>query len=246
MKHPLTVFGLVCIVISFVPLFLMARETYINNSINKRYDISHTYMEHGFPSSIDTQKIEVNDFTIEIKEEPTGKKAPKTWWDTEEGSGDIVKLQLLVNGKEVSAADDIALSSSNRSSRYWSWLDVLLVENKKNGQEQIAIVQRLSEDNAIQEDYRWKIIFIAEDGKLSEEEIQYHTRSENLLAVRLIGFSGTSLIGMGYYSDLLHYYPTLFYPLLYPFGTMAAGIILLLLGLFLQRQRGRHTRLNPK
>lgn len=243
MKYPLTIFGLLCIAISLVPLFLMAREKYINHSIGERYDISHTYMEQGFPSIINVPKIEVNGFTIEIKEELTGKKAPQTWFDVEEGveGGEIVRLQLLVDGKEVSDADEIWLSNRDPGSRYWSWLDVLLVKDKQTGQEQIAIVQRLSEDTVMQEDYRWKVIYISEDGGISEEQIEYGTRSEHPLAVRLIVFSGTSLIGMGYYSDLLHYYPSLYYPVLYPFGTTVIGGILILLGFFLQRRKGRQS-----
>ncbi len=241
-KHPLTLFGLFCLAISIVPLFLMARENYINNLMFDRYDIARAYTEDGFPSALDTQKIEVNGFTIETREEPTGRKAPEPWWNIEENgeADDIVKLQLLVNGKEISNADEIALSVSDSGSRYWSWLDVLLVKDKKNDEEQIAIVQRLSDDSVMQENYRWKIISIAEDGELSEEEIQYRTRSENPLAVRLINFSGTALISMGYYSDLLHYYPSLFYPVLYPFGTAAFGVILVLLGFFLQRRKKRN------
>lgn len=241
MKHPLTIFGLLCIAISLVPIFLMARETYINNSMSERYDISRTYTEQGFPSTIDLQEIKVNGFTIEIKEELTGKKAPQTWFDAEEEveGGEIVRLQLLVDGKEVSDADEIWLSNRNHGSRYWSWLDVLLVKDKQTGKEHIAIVQRLSDDNARQEDYRWKVIYISENGGISEEQIEYSTRSEHPLAVRLIVFSGTSLIGMGYYSDLLHYYPSLYYPVLYPFGTTVIGGILILLGFFLQRRKVR-------
>lgn len=242
MKHPLTLFGLFCLVISAVPLFLMAREIYINNSMVDRYDISHAYIEQGFPTVLDAQKIEVNGFTIETREEPTGRKAAESWWTTEEGAeeNDIVKLQLLVNGKEVSEADEIAPDRDGGGSRYWSWLDVLLVKDKKSDEEHIAIVQRLSYNSVMQENYRWKIISIAEDGELSEKEIQYRTRSENPLAVRLITFSGTALMSMGYYSDLLHYYPSLFYPVLYPFGTAAFGVVLVLLGFFLQRRKKRN------
>ncbi|MGM9950699.1 MAG: hypothetical protein ACI33P_11255 [Lysinibacillus sp.] len=241
MKHPFTLFGILFILLSVVPLFLMAREVYIKESINERYEISHIYMGQGFPSTIDTQKIEVNGFTIEIREEPTGKKAPQTWWDAEENveGGDIARIQLVVDDKEVSNADEIWLSNRERGSRYWSWLDVLLVKDKKTDKENIRIVQRLSDDDAMQEDYRWKIISIAEDGDITEEEIKYQTRSENPLAVRLIQYSGTSLISMGYYSDLLHYYPSLFYPILYPFGTAATGVLLLLLGVLLQRRKKR-------
>lgn len=39
------------------------------------------------------------------------------------------------------------------------------------------------------------------------------------------------LLGVGYYSNVLHAYPTTFYPIIYPYATGATGIILLLKGM---------------
>lgn len=71
----------------------------------------------------------------------------------------------------------------------------------------------------------WKLIRISPEGEVSEETVSYADRSLHPLAVRLINYSGTSLMAMGYHSDILHGYPSLFFPLLYPFLTGVIGLI---------------------
>ncbi len=199
----------------------MAREVVTEAKINILYTVEHVYEEQGFPSIIDVQKTEVNGKQIELVEEPTGKKASLTAWDKEEGveAGEVVKLHILVDGEEVTTADEIWLSNRQRGSRYFSWLDIVTVNDD------IAIIQRLTDDDHMG-DRKWKIIWLYENGKFEEEVITYEARGENPLAVKLIDVSGTSLMSMGYYSDLLKGYPSIPYPFLYPFGTGFVGLML--------------------
>lgn len=236
MKHPFTMIGLVLVLLSSFPLFLMAREDYIQNKIMDRYEVAHSYTQQGWSEPIDVQSITVNDIHIELQEIPTGKKATRTMWDADEGveAGDIVQLQILVDGKAVSSADEIWLSNRDRGGRYWSWLDVLRVKDKKTQTERIAIVQRLTDDDEQYENRAWKIVWIDVDGTVTEEKMTYAERSDNPLGVRLTMFSGTTLMSMGYYSDIFHYYPSLLYPILYPFGTVILGLLLMAIGVFRQ------------
>lgn len=235
----LFIIGIILFTISAIPLFLMGREWITNQWINSRYTIEHIYEDQGFPSHIDVQEIEVKGKHIEITEEPTGKKAPVTAWDAGEGvgAGDIVKLHILVDGREVSKADEIWLSNRNRGSRYFSWLDILTINDK------IAIVQRLTDDDADMEKRKWKIIWIDKNGHTDEEQISYSSRSENPLGVRLIVFSGTSLMAMGYYSDILTVFPSIFFPILYPFITGLLGLLLCTFA-FIRREK-KSTSFNP-
>lgn len=222
MRKSFWIIGLVLFVISAIPLFQMAREEVTDWNLSTRYQVDHADREQGFPITIDAQKIEVKGHLIEIVEEQTGEKGSLTLWDKDEGveAGDIVKLHLFVDGKEVTKADEIWLSNRDRGSRYYSWLDILTVNEK------VAIVQRLTDDDQPMDDRRWKIIWIEEQGNITEEEVSYQNRQENPLAVRLINVSGTSLMGMGYYSDVLQGYPSLFFPIIYPVVTGLIGILL--------------------
>ncbi|MFP3729098.1 hypothetical protein U8V72_28340 [Priestia filamentosa] len=227
----LFIVGLILIVTSAIPVFYMGREWLIHQQISNKYAIEHVYEEQGFPDIIKVQEIKVNGKQIELIEEPTGKKASLTAGNVQEevGTGDIVKLHILVDGQEVSKADEIRLSSPNQGSRYFSWLDILTVNDR------IAIVQRLTDDNADMEKREWKIIWIDKTGSVKEEHVSYATRSDNPLAVRLIDFSGTSLMQMGYYSDISTVFPTIFFPLLYPFITGVLGILLCIIGFVRQK-----------
>lgn len=136
-----------------------------------------------------------------------------------------MKLHLFVNGKEITQASEIWLSNRNRGSRYFSWLDILTVNEK------VAIVQRLTDDHEPMNNRRWKIIWIDEKANITEDKISYQKREENPLAVRLINVSGTSLMSMGYYSDILKGYPSIFFPLIYPIVTGLVGILLCIIAL---------------
>ncbi|MEK4880834.1 MULTISPECIES: hypothetical protein [Paenibacillus] len=218
--------SLFLLAISFSPLFNYIREYIISDQINQRYEIKHAEKEYN---PINVQEITLDDKNIKIKEEKTGRKADLTLWDEEEKvlPGDIVKVQFLLNDQKISTADEIWLSNRDRG-RYFSWIDILTVKDRKTGEEQINIVQRLTDDSQPMETRKWKIITIAQDGEVDEEVLSYAQRSNNHLGVRLIEFSGTSLMGMGYYSDVTKAYPSIFFPLLFPFLTGIAGLLLLI------------------
>ncbi|MDA1478003.1 hypothetical protein [Bacillus changyiensis] len=219
----LYILGLILFLISVIPLLQITREIVTGWLIEHQYTIHHVYTEEdGFPTHIDVQEITVNDRHIKIVEEQTGKKANLTPFDIDEGveAGDIVKIHLYVSGKEVTKADEIWLSNRDIGGRYFSWLDILKV-NK-----QIAIIQRLTDDDVELNYSKWKIIWVDEKGDILEEKISYQKRAKHPLAVRLITFSGTSLIPIGYHSDVLTGYPSIFFPLIYPIVTGTAGFIL--------------------
>lgn len=231
MKKKLLIIGLILLVISVKPLFQMVREVVTDWKLNNRFKIENAYTEQGFPAIINVQKIKVKGHLIEIVEEQTGKKGSLTFLDKEEGveAGDIVKLHLLVDGKEVTQADEIWLSNRERGSRYFSWLDILTVNDK------VAIVQRLTDDDEAMENWKWKIIWIDEHGGITEDKISYQGRNKNPLAVRLINDSYTSLSSIGYYSDITKGYPSIFFPLIYPIGTGLTGLLLCIIA-FIQRK----------
>ncbi|WP_339265982.1 hypothetical protein [Paenibacillus sp. FSL R5-0470] len=224
----LSVISFFLLAISFSPLFNYIREYMISDQINQRYEINHA--EKGY-NTLNVQELTVDDKHIKIQEENTGRKAELTLWDEEESvpPGDIVKVQFLLNGQKISTPDEIWLSNRERGSRYFSWIDILTVTDRKTGEKEINIVQRLTDDSQPMEKRKWKIITISHDGSIEEKVLSYAQRSDNHLGVKLIEFSGTSLMGMGYYSDITKSYPSVFFPLIYPFLTGVVGIFLLII-----------------
>ncbi|MBE4909633.1 hypothetical protein IMZ08_16390 [Bacillus luteolus] len=223
--------GLLLLIASAKPLIDMIREVILEEKINDRYELQHSYAKDGWPSIIDTPEITIGSQHIGLVEQNTGKKAPLTPWDKNEKvpPGDIVTIQFVLNGEEISTPSEIWLSNRDRGSRYFSWIDILKVKDHQTGENSIAIVQRVSDDEVPMEQREWRIFYINEaSGKWREKKIQFQNRSEDLLAVNLINFSGTNRLAMGYYSDILHAYPTYFFPFLYPVGSGLLGMILIL------------------
>ncbi|MGM8363925.1 hypothetical protein ACLIBG_00455 [Virgibacillus sp. W0181] len=233
MKKQITllIISFIFLATSLIPMFHMIREFWIGKIIESRYEIHHAYEEQGFEDIIDVQEITVNGENIKIREEKTGRKASLTLWDKDANvpPGDIVKIHWLLNNKQISKPDEIWLSNRNRGSRYFSWLDVLTVKDRLTGNEQIKIVQRLTDDDELMDNRKWKIITISSDNTVKEEEVSYMERSENKLAVKLINLSGTSLMAMGYYSDITKGYPSVIFPIVYPVLTSLVGFVLLLI-----------------
>src|SRR5699024_11529295 len=100
----------------------------------------------------------INDMDIKIIEEKTSKKAPLTSWDQDENvpPGDIVKIHLLLNDIEISEPDEIWLSNRHRGSRYFSWLDIIVVSDRLSGDNQNNIVHSFSSYIDAMESHDWK------------------------------------------------------------------------------------------
>lgn len=233
MRKGLGIAGFLLLAVSLYPLFLVARENIIDQRLNMKYDIQIIHQDEEFMEHIQTPDFDYKGFMIRFVEEPTGKKASLTEWDREEGveAGDVVKLHMVVNGSEITDANEIWLSNRNRGGRYYSWMDVLEVNNR------LAFVQRLTDDEVKLEKREWKIIWLDQEGRISEERVTYQKRHENPLAVLLINESGTSLKGLGYYSDIMKGIHTIFFPIFFPGATAIIGFVCCIVGLKGRRRR---------
>ncbi|MGG2094953.1 hypothetical protein AB1283_20665 [Bacillus sp. S13(2024)] len=230
------IFSLILLALSCIPMFHMLRELWIETKMENTYEIHEAYIgKDGFENSLDVQELNVNGINLRIEEEKTNKLAPLTSFDAEENvpPGEIVKIHLFINNKEVSTPDEIWLSNRPRGGRYFSWLDVLNVKNKITGEQQVYFVQRLTGDEDPIEEQKWKIIGINQNGTYFEERFTYVERSNHALGVELINFSYTGLMSMGHHSNITKAYPSIFFPIIYPILTCLLGVILLIIAIIL-------------
>jgi hypothetical protein len=235
-----SIISFLLLVLSFGPMFGMIRETIIDMKLKNRYEINHAYTDYqGFKGIIEVDELIIGEQKITIAEEETELKGSRTPWDIDEGvpPGDIVKIHLLLNNKEISTPDEIWLSNRERGSRYFSWLDIVTVRDRQSGENLIKIVQRLTDDDELGDAREWKIITISPDGSVTEEKMTYAERSKNALGVNLINFTNTGLIAMGHHTDILKGYPSLFFPFIYPFFTSFISIVLLFIAINLLQKK---------
>lgn len=229
MKKTSVLISLLLLALSVIPIFLIVREIVVSNYIINNYEITLAEDQYGYPTALDSQITEINGHVIEIDEEPTGKKEVLEQYELDSGEvpREIVVAQIIVDGEKVGEPYEIKLGARSDHTRYHNYLDILSV--KENGNERVAIVitKKMFTVGSAGE---WDIIWV--DGEdIQIESFNMKERSENVLATRLVNYAGLAEMSFGYYSDINHVYPTLFFPLLYPAGTAVVGILLLLYGI---------------
>lgn len=80
-----------------------------------------------------------------------------------------------------------------------------------------------------------RLIKVTEDGAVSEEVFAASGRRSP--GYRLIYFRWIGRQPIGLYTDVLQWWPSILYPLVYPFGTFAGGIILFVFAKLLNKRR---------
>ncbi|PLS08106.1 hypothetical protein [Bacillus halotolerans] len=229
--HFCTGIGLLLIVISAYPIFVLLRENIIDHNVTNRYDIHYAYQDkQGYEPAIDTQNINIFNHHIRIIEAKTGKHAPLTSWDKDENvpAGEIVNIQYQLDGRDLSSPSEVWLSNRERGGRYFSWLEILTVKDRKTDQNLVYIVQRITDDQISLEKSKWKIIRIHQDGTVKEKLLSYSDRSKDPLSVKLLNFSYVGGNSMGYHSDMYEVIPNVIFPLLYPLITFAVGCAIMI------------------
>ncbi|PGS50970.1 hypothetical protein [Bacillus sp. AFS041924] len=243
----LAISGVLLMLLSILPAFNIVRELWIDHTLVNRYEIEDALLDvdnehdHHF-----VPEFTLNNQTITFKEERTGKIAPRTHWDKTEHvkGGEIVKLHILINHQEVTNPNKIWLSNYDRGLRYFYWVGVAVVKDLKSKTSEIKIVQRLTGDNEEVSNSKWKVITIHQDNRITEEKFSYKHRGKYALDVGVINFTNTnnSFKQLSYHSDILKGdgYPSLigfiFFPLIYPFGTLLYSIVALIIALFMRRK----------
>jgi hypothetical protein len=218
---------------SVYPLFLLLREIVVAKYIEDRYDVNRLFNNLNSsvePTYVFSTPFYVNGNVIEIITTDTKINAPKTRFDKQPNH--IMKLQIKINGKNESFPTEAYLPPDDKEdSRFWSWLNIVLVRGK--GEEKVAIIQRITGNWVIGENIdshtksqKWRILWIDEHKQVKEEIFSYPDRAKHLLGVRLVQVSAQSSSFIGYMSDIGTTLPNLYFPLVYPYLTALIGFVL--------------------
>lgn len=235
-KMPAAQIGAVLFLLSSFTLFLLAREAIINNSIVNRYELMTVNNQNEYSDGLDSSIVEVNGYEIEIIEQPTGRKETLPEHELQFGElpREIIKAQIVVNGKKIAEPYEIKLAARMDHTRYFRYLEILTVYDKRKKEERVAILVTTQLDEIGRTDAGWDILWLDGDN-VTKENFTLQKRG-NHLAARMINYAALTNMSFGYYSDIAHYYPSLAYPIFYPFGTGAAGLALMIVGFFKSRQ----------
>ncbi|MBP1934042.1 hypothetical protein [Ammoniphilus resinae] len=259
MRRWFLIFGVVLIFISINPLFLMGREIYYENKVNREFQIdqiSVNFMELGKVEILGKgAPIEVEGITVK-NDLQRGKDSTQYTreyaWNghtiltqdyfqpgiVDEEDYPLSKLKVVINGKDYSVENPIEIRPNYfDNNRYHGFFGVLRV--KSEGNEELVLVQRVSGPEFKREqDLAWRTLRIQKDGQVTLDQFTYDERGDLPQRVNFVNQASTSPIALGYRSNILQGWPSLLFPLLYPFGTATFGLLFTLIGLLMRKKKG--------
>ncbi|MCS7464398.1 hypothetical protein N0M98_30315 [Paenibacillus doosanensis] len=232
------IFGIILIIVSVRPLFLIIQEMVLDHYINSRYELEEVIDIRNMRNQIATQTsydlaspIKWRGNSIEVLTRDTGVDAPKSAYDKQ--TKHIMRVTIKVNGTEASFPTEAWLPQNiQKDSDYLSWLNILIIKDHKSDTEQMAIVQNLVDNQKVRNvsSQKWRILYVNEDKSVSEEVFTYSERGDHLLGVKLILTSSESVSWIGYKSDIAYTLPSIFFPLFYPTGSFILGLVFVIIG----------------
>jgi hypothetical protein len=228
--------GLLLIMISSYPYYLIFKESRIYKEIENRYEINEIINVNNkgleYSNTLD-DPVNIIGNKISISLLKTGRFTSETVMGTKK---EIYDVSVTINNKKYTNTEAWIRPNRQGDVRYLSWLQVLNVIDKKTNENRVVVAQRISGDwlkgqkeKEFEENQTWRIIYIYPDKSVKEEIFKYNERDNHLLGVRIIQISSISTSFIGFESKALEYLPSNFYPLLYPNFTFFTGIILIIL-----------------
>ena len=206
------IIGCGLLAVSGPPLALMARETTIDAAVRRQYLVERVVspvrgMEGG------ALRGEIGSRTVELfDDQPFAPDEPFKVNDTRvEG-----RVGVVVDGQPASTpvAATIRLHSRD-ANRYWGFVYLMrLVE--RDGPDRLVVAQNLGRG-------QYRTISVYADGRIVEDQFGYDERCSPPVRALLIRYVVPH--PSGYCSDLMQVWPSLFYPVLYPWLSGAVGLV---------------------
>jgi len=220
--------GLLLLAVSAPLLYAHYREYALAEEARKRYAIRQIPLEaSGFADEGFVYEFRGNRIVIGDEAEPA----------EERRSGPV---RVTVNGRDHSHPAHAIIRPEHRDpNRYHGFVALAELTDRKADTVRLAVIQRISgpKNEMPPEELRWRILLVSGDGSVEAEEFGCAERTRPLYRTRLANFA--TPIAIGFESNALTVWPSLFYPVLYPYVSALAGMTLALSGaggLFLLRR----------
>lgn len=154
------------------------------------------------------------------------------------------EVELLINGENYAVSTPIEIrTSSLDNNRYHGFVGLVSKYNRFTQEDELVVVKRLFTDDLLtnEEEYSWETLTINERGEVVKDMFTRTELNDPAYRTEVINKAGASPIRLGYESDILHYYPTFIFPLLYPFFSGLIGAVFIILGLIFAVRRKRNS-----
>ncbi|UAL45545.1 hypothetical protein K7887_11320 [Sutcliffiella horikoshii] len=224
--------GLILFVISLPLSTKIIMEVFHNQKMNEAFII--TDVNEGFPPTDSTYQFKDN--VIEIEETL---KEEYSHLDSTDNIIGISNLSININREEIVQLNEHPIRvGAEGLNRYYGEIAYLLVEDKKNDITRFIVLVKRTKELAKKmpngdirgwvtpEKLKYTLYAIDEDGTYTSEDFSYSKR--DALQTELLNAGAVFPYRIGYYTDALQAYPSLLFPLIYPFATLIIGFIMVL------------------
>ena len=228
MKNRLFILGVLLIGISAYPLILMAREIATDRAVDARYTIEPVY---------GALQARVQEHLVRLEDDQPTSANPD---ERVEGV-----VRIVVDGRDVSSGAKVRIRPYFQdANRYHGDVALMTILDHESGTTRIAVSQHLAPSVIASPPWRsiqrYRVLFVSSNGAIDEDLFNYDERDSPPIRVRLIAPVVPHPIG--YHSDLMQVWPTLWYPLLYPWLSGLIGFVLTVRGIVIVRTRNRTPR----
>lgn len=219
----LLIAGLLLLGVSAPPLLLMGREAAVDRSVSVRYAVERI-PGGSLEAEIGGHRVQMlDDYAIKPREpfEDGTLTKPGT-------------IRIVVDGQVRSSPIAGTVRVNQRdANRYWGFSYLQRLHDRE-GAERLVVAQRLGGN-------RYRTVSVFADGEVVEDEFGYGDRCKPPVRALLIRYVVPH--PSGYCSDVLQVWPSIFYPMLYPWLSGALGSafvgMALIVGYLRRRADGR-------
>ena len=227
-KHRLFIVGVLLIGVSAYPLILMAREIATDRAVHARYTVEPV---NG------AQEARIEQHLVRLEDDQPTSANPE---ERVEGA-----VRIEVDGRDVSSGANVRIRPYFQdANRYHGYVALMKILDHESGTTRIAVSQHLGPSAITDPPYRsvqrYRVLFVSSNGEVDEDVFNYDERGSPPIRARLIAPVVSHPIG--YHSDLMQVWPTLWYPLLYPWLSGLIGLVLTAMGIVTMRARSRTPR----
>lgn len=127
-------------------------------------------------------------------------------------------LEIRINQKSYTHADPIRIKANGDGlGRYHGSAKIAVLRNEHNREDRLGIIQILGGED-LERDFQVRLLLIEEDGAIDSEVFKRSESRDPLY--RLMFMKLATMTSEGFKYDVYNVYPSLFYPVLFPFVSM--------------------------
>ncbi|UOE96091.1 hypothetical protein [Alkalihalobacillus sp. LMS39] len=218
------------------------RELNSNKTISENYEITTLYEGDEYA---DLTTYYFRGHIIEIEEVL---KEEEIYRDTHDYKIGIADLSLKINGEEVETLKDHPIRTDSFGlSRYFGEVAFLVLEDKKSYKTEFVVLLKKTKvflkakpngdlDGWVPiEELNYSMITLDEEGNITNT--YFNMTERDALQTQLLNQGTVVPYYIGYHNDYLAGYPSLFFPIAFPFGTLIIGFILIMVGFLIRKKK---------